>query len=214
MPMCGGILHVSTSGRYINLLYKNLVYYMEDIMNTNSNKFKVIDMVYIAMMAVLIAICSWIYIPTAVPFTLQTFAVFCTVGLLGGKRGTIAVLIYILMGMVGIPVFQGFRGGIGELFGMTGGYIIGFLFLAILYWVITQFFGSKLIPMVIAMVAGLMVCYTFGTLWFMYVYGNSVKPIGIVAALSMCVFPFVLFDLLKIALAVIITKRLSKYVQR
>lgn len=214
MPMCDGILHVSTSGRYINLLYKNLVYYMEDIMNTNSNKFKVIDMVYIAMMAVLIAICSWIYIPTAVPFTLQTFAVFCTVGLLGGKRGTIAVLIYILMGMVGIPVFQGFRGGIGELFGMTGGYIIGFLFLAILYWVITQFFGSKLIPMVIAMVAGLMVCYTFGTLWFMYVYGNSVKPIGIVAALSMCVFPFVLFDLLKIALAVIITKRLSKYVQR
>ena len=183
-------------------------------MNTNSNKFKVIDMVYIAMMAVLIAICSWIYIPTAVPFTLQTFAVFCTIGLLGGKRGTIAVLIYILMGMVGIPVFQGFRGGIGELFGMTGGYIIGFLFLAILYWVITQFFGSKLIPMVIAMVAGLMVCYTFGTLWFMYVYGNSVKPIGIVAALSMCVFPFVLFDLLKIALAVIITKRLSKYVQR
>ena len=68
---------------------------------------KTYDMVYIAVFAVLIAICSWISIPMTVPFTLQTFAVFLAVGVLGGKRGSLAVLIYILLGAVGIPVFAG-----------------------------------------------------------------------------------------------------------
>ena len=84
-------------------------------------------MVYIAVFAVLIAICSWISIPTTVPFTLQTFAVFLAVGVLGGKRGSLSVLIYILLGAVGIPVFAGFSGGFGILLGQTGGYIVGFL---------------------------------------------------------------------------------------
>ena len=82
-----------------------------------TNKFKTIDMVYIAVFAVLIAICSWISIPTTVPFTLQTFAVFLAVGVLGGKRGSLSVLIYILLGAVGIPVFAGFSGGFGNLLG-------------------------------------------------------------------------------------------------
>lgn len=97
---------------------------------------KTYDMVYIAVFAVLIAICSWISIPMTVPFTLQTFAVFLAVGVLGGKRGSLAVLIYILLGAVGIPVFAGFSGGIGQLLGNTGGYIIGFLFSALLMWLI------------------------------------------------------------------------------
>ncbi|MEI3229118.1 MAG: biotin transporter BioY [Lachnospiraceae bacterium] len=86
------------------------------------------DMVYIAIFAVLIAICSWISIPTTVPFTLQTFAVFLAVGVLGGKRGTLSILIYLLLGAIGVPVFAGFTGGIGIVLGTTGGYIIGFLF--------------------------------------------------------------------------------------
>lgn len=76
-------------------------------------------MVYIAVFAVLIAICSWISIPTTVPFTLQTFAIFLAVGVLGGKRGSLSVLIYILLGAVGIPVFAGFSGGFGTLLGST-----------------------------------------------------------------------------------------------
>ena len=82
------------------------------------------DMVYCAMFAVLIAVCSWISIPATVPFTLQTFGIFVTVGILGGKRGSVSVLIYLLLGAVGIPVFAGFKGGIGALLGTTGGYII------------------------------------------------------------------------------------------
>ena len=85
---------------------------------------KTLDMVYIALFAVLIAICSWISIPTSIPFTLQTFGIFVTVGVLGGKRGSFAVFIYLLLGAIGVPVFAGFSGGMGVLLGTTGGYII------------------------------------------------------------------------------------------
>lgn len=76
-----------------------------------SRKWKTIDMAYIALFAVLMAVCSWISIPAVVPFTLQTFGVFVAVSVLGGKRGTLAVVLYLLMGIVGLPVFAGFSGG-------------------------------------------------------------------------------------------------------
>ena len=72
---------------------------------------KLTDMILIGLFAALIAVCAQIQIPAAVPFTLQTFAIFLAVGLLGGKRGTVSVVIYILLGMVGLPVFAGFKGG-------------------------------------------------------------------------------------------------------
>ena len=78
-----------------------------------ATKTKTYDLAYIAIFAVVMAVCSWISIPMTVPFTLQTFGVFMAVGVLGGKRGTLAVLVYILLGVVGVPVFAGFSGGIG-----------------------------------------------------------------------------------------------------
>ena len=86
------------------------------------NSFSVRDMIYIALMAVVLALCSWISVPSVVPFTMQTFAVFCALLLLGGRRGFFAVLLYILLAAVGLPVLSGFRGGIGALLGPTGGY--------------------------------------------------------------------------------------------
>ena len=86
-----------------------------------ATKTKTYDLAYIAIFAVLIAICSWISIPATVPFTLQTFGVFIAAGVLGGKRGTLSVLVFILLGAVGIPVFANFSGGIGVLAGPTGG---------------------------------------------------------------------------------------------
>ena len=70
------------------------------------------DMAYIALMAVLISVCSWLSVPSVIPFTMQTFGVFCALLLLGGKRGSIAVLLYIVMGAVGLPVFSNFTGGV------------------------------------------------------------------------------------------------------
>ncbi|WP_367275955.1 biotin transporter BioY [Ruminococcus sp.] len=175
---------------------------------------KIVAMVQIALFAAIIAICSWIQIPLTVPFTLQTFAVFCTLGILGGKNGTISVLLYIILGAVGVPVFAGFSGGVGVLLGTTGGYIIGFLFTALLYWVITHFFGDKLPVMIIAMALGLVVCYAFGTAWFMLVYARTTGAVGLMTALGWCVFPFILPDCVKIALAILLAKRIPKHLVR
>ena len=84
-------------------------------MEAHKSSLSISDITLIALLTAVIAVCSWISIPAAVPFTLQTFAVFLTAGLLGGKRGTITVIVYILLGAIGVPVFSGFTGGIGHI---------------------------------------------------------------------------------------------------
>ena len=134
---------------------------------------KTYDLVYIAVFAVVMAVCSWISIPAQIPFTLQTFGVFMAVGVLGGKRGSLAVLVYILLGAIGVPVFAGFSGGLGILLNNTGGYIIGFLFSALVMWAMEKLPGKKAVMQIVSMIVGLIVCYAFGTAWFMIVYSLS-----------------------------------------
>ncbi|MCR5670192.1 MAG: biotin transporter BioY [Butyrivibrio sp.] len=174
---------------------------------------KVSDLVYIAIGAALITICSWISIPTAVPFTLQTFAVFFVLILLGGERGTVATLVYVLLGAVGVPVFAGFTGGFGILLGNTGGYIWGFLFIGLIYIVMTKFFKKSIVIKIAALVIGLAVCYAFGTAWFMHVYMKSSGEVGLLTVLGWCVFPFIIPDLLKLALAVVISKKIEPVIK-
>lgn len=172
---------------------------------------KVRDLAYIALMAALIAVCAWITVPFGpVPFTLQTFGIFAALGLLGGRRGTIAVLLYLLLGLVGLPVFAGFSAGAGALLGVTGGYLIGFLASALVYWAVTAKLGTKPLMMVLAMVLGLVVCYAFGTLWFIQVYTSGGSTTTLLGTLGMCVFPYVIPDLIKIALAMVVSKRVGK----
>ena len=179
-----------------------------------NQKMKTVDLVYIAIGAVLIAVCSWISIPTTVPFTLQTFAVFFVLSALGGKRGTMSVVIYILLGAVGIPVFAQFTSGIGILLGMTGGYIVGFIFIGLIYWLAVKLFGKKMWIEAAALVLGLIVCYAFGTFWFMHVYMQQSGAIGAATALSWCVFPFILPDLAKLALAITLARRIAPVLRR
>lgn len=174
-----------------------------------STKFRTVDMAYIAMFAVMIAVCSWISIPATVPFTLQTFGVFLAVGVLGGKRGTLAVLVYLLLGTVGVPVFAGFSGGIGCLLGTTGGYIVGFLFSALVMWLMERLLGKKPWVLALSMVLGLLVCYAFGTVWFMQVYAKTAGAIGMWTALGWCVFPYIIPDAVKIILAMVLSRRLA-----
>lgn len=177
-----------------------------------NSKFRVVDLTYMAVGAALTAVCSWISIPSTVPFTLQTFAVFCVLSLLGGKRGTVSIIIYILLGAVGMPVFAGFTGGIGILLGTTGGYIIGFILMGLLFWLAEHFFGNALPVRIVSMLAGLLVCYAFGTGWFLWVYARQSGAVGIGTALSWCVLPFILPDLAKMALAVGIAGRVKKFI--
>ena len=168
-------------------------------------------MVYAAICAALMAVCAWIAVPGPVPFTLQTFAVFLALGLLGGRWGTVSVLVYILLGAVGAPVFAGFKGGIGALFGPTGGYILGFLLSALLVWAMERYLGRGRGVLVSSMVLGLLLCYLFGTLWFMRLYTGG--PMTFWGALMACVIPYVPMDGLKLALAFLLTVRLRPHVK-
>lgn len=167
------------------------------------------QLTYTAAGAVMIAVCSWISIPAAVPFTLQTFAVFFVLSLLGGKSGTLSILVYILLGAAGIPVFSNFQAGIGVLLGNTGGYIIGFLFLGLIYRAFTKSGQACLGIRIFALVLGLAVLYAFGTLWFALVYLRSNGSASIPAVLTWCVVPFVIPDLLKMALALVLSRRIA-----
>ncbi len=177
------------------------------------------DIILVGVFAALIAVCSWISIPGPVPFTLQTFAVFLAVALLGGKRGILCVLVYLLLGLIGVPVFAGFGAGPGKLLGLTGGYLLGFLPCAGVMWAMEGAVNGKAaknrivraLLLALSMLAGLLVCYAFGTAWFVQVYAKTKGAITVAGALSMCVFPFLPFDLLKIALAVVLTDRLRRF---
>ncbi len=169
-------------------------------------------MTRIALCAALLAPCAWLSVPTQPPFTMQTFGVFLTLLLLGAKDGTIAIGLYILLGALGVPVFSGFNGGMGALMGPTGGYIVGFLLICLIFGLLCGK-GAGLWLKALALLLGLAVCYAFGTLWFVKVYGDMKGPISTLSALSMCVFPFIVPDLAKLALALWARKRLEKYRQ-
>lgn len=167
------------------------------------------DMALVPVFSVLIAVCAWVSIPAPVPFTMQTFGVFFTLVLLGGKRGVWAVAVYLLLGAIGVPVFAGFAGGPGVLLGMTGGYLMGFLLVALTYWLMTALLGERLWVAVAALSVGLLLCYVFGTAWFLMASGKTGNPMGLTAALGYCVLPFLLPDGVKLALALALGRKLK-----
>lgn len=167
---------------------------------------------YIAMMAVLICACSWITVPFVVPFTMQTFAVFCSLLLLGGRRGTAAIGLYVLMGAIGLPVFSGFRGGIGHLIGPTGGYIIGFIFSGIVYILLEPLIKKGKAFRWAILGTGLLLCYLIGTLWFVAAYSNDGVRYGFMNALIVCVAPYVVPDCIKMAFAVFLCDRIGHHI--
>ncbi|MCC8121823.1 MAG: biotin transporter BioY, partial [Oscillospiraceae bacterium] len=114
----------------------------------------------------------------------------------------------------GVPVFAQFTGGLGSLLGSTGGYIVGFLFIALVMWAGERLLGEKLWVRIVSMVLGLALCYAFGTAWFMAVYARTTGAIGLLTALGWCVFPFIPFDLLKMALAIALSQVLRPHVPR
>ena len=163
------------------------------------------DMACIALSTSFISVCAWISVPATVPFTMQTFAVFLCASVFGARRGVAAVALYVLLGAIGLPVFAGFQGGFGTLFGATGGYITGFLPAGLIAGWKSEG-RSRTIVDIIYMAIALIVCYAFGTLWYSLVYVGSISGVG--AALAMCVIPYIIPDALKIALAAAIAPRL------
>ena len=169
------------------------------------------NMARCALFAALMCLCAWVSLPFGQnPITLQTFALFLTLELLGGKYGSLVCLIYLLLGAAGLPVFSGFRGGLGMLLGSTGGYLWGFLLCALVYWLITGLFGSRFC--LVACLAGLLLCYALGTTWFYWVYLQVGSSLSIGFVVLKCVIPYILPDLLKLFLALALAKKLNRFV--
>ena len=183
----------------------------EKKLNRRGTYSKTYEMVYTAVFVVLITMCAWITIPFGiVPVTMQTFAVFLTMGLLGGRRGTMAIFIYLLMGCIGLPVFSGFQAGVGVLLGQTGGYLIGFLLIGASMWVFENLGKKNRYWQLAGMIVGQLLCYSFGTVWYMVMYMNSVEIVSLGTVLGVCVVPFIIPDIIKIGLAHLLTKRLLR----
>ena len=169
---------------------------------------KIRDMALCGLFAAILAICAWISVPVLeIAFTMQTFGVALCLCLLGGKRGTLCITVYLLLGLVGAPVFSGFRGGVGALLGATGGYTIGFLLFGLVYWL-----TAGKIPEAVALALGMLACYGVGTAWFYWVYLQGGNAVGIGTVLIKCVLPYLLPDAAKLSLALILAGRLKKRV--
>jgi len=171
---------------------------------------KTLNLVQIPLMTVIIILCSWITIPLPIPLTFQTFGIYCALLLLGGKAGTLSLLLYILLGTAGLPVFSGFSAGMGHLIAPTGGYIWGFLLCAVFY-LCTEKIADKSTPLQILILSvGTLLCYTAGTLWFVFSIFTSHS---LWQAAVICVFPFIIPDLLKILFATYISKKLKPLIR-
>jgi biotin transport system substrate-specific component len=186
---------------------------------TTKNRAFIYDMVLISISAALITVCSWISIPLGpVPFTLQTLGILAVMLTTGGRRGTIAILVYLALGAVGVPVFAGFKGGIASFAGPTGGFLVGFLISALVYWLLEKLILKKLMKTpvktwIFGMLAFLIfevIMYIVGVIWFMTVYAAQTGPVGLATVMGWCVIPFIIPDIVKMVVAVLIGERASK----
>ena len=172
------------------------------------------ELTLIALMAALICVAGPLTIPIGpVPLSLTTFTIYLSSAILGWKRAPIAVLIYLLIGSLGIPVFSGFSAGFQKLAGMTGGYLVGYLPCALISGIpVSGPFAEKkqekafwLFP--VFMVIGTIVLYILGTAWFMFQTGNT-----LIASLILCVIPFLPGDAFKILAASLVSRPIRKMI--
>ncbi len=138
-----------------------------------------------------------------VPISMGFLAIYFVVSVLGLKLGTLSVIIYILLGLAGLPVFTGFMGGPGKLFGPTGGYIIGYIFMAPICGFFVDRWGKKLPLCFLGMVLGSAVCYFFGSIWLSY---QSSYPL--LQAFAVGVLPYIIPDLIKLVVAMAVGTQL------
>ena len=163
------------------------------------NKSTTYNLILSALGAALITVGAFISLTVmAVPFTLQTLMIFAVLMTIGGKRGLVSIVCYILLGAVGLPVFSGFKGGISVLMGPTGGFIIGFIVMGIVYYLLAdKVFAAD------SKERGKRI-----------VYASQTGPVGVWAALTMCVIPFIIPDLVKLAAAVAVSEACRGVIKR
>ena len=170
----------------------------------------------VSLFAALLCVSSYIILPIGpVPVTLQIFFIVLTGAVLGPRMGALSVVIWILLGIFGLPVFAGGKAGPMVLLGPTGGYLPGFVICAWIIGIMTQSQTSSRVRIGAAMVVGMTVAYAIGLIGFMASFAFFLqKPMTVQQALAIAVYPFVLFDLAKIFLAAWLTPILWTALQR
>ena len=170
------------------------------------------EMIIISLMTAILCILGPITLPipvSPVPISLVTFMIYLSVYIVGMRYATISCLLYLLIGFVGLPVFSGFIGGVGRMFGPTGGYIIGYVFMSVISGFFIDRWITKRVLHIVGMMLGTIICYLFGTIWLSIQAGMSFY-----AALGAGVVPFLIGDSIKIIMAVIIGPLMKKRLKK
>lgn len=187
---------------------------MEEKVMAKKETFSTINMVMMALFAAITCVLAPLAVPIGpVPISLTNLVIYISLYVLGWKRGTITYIVYLLIGLVGLPVFSGFEGGIGKFAGPTGGYLVGFILMSVICGIFIERW-HEVSPVhvtlnMLGMILGTVAAYAFGTAWFCLSTGT-----GVVAALSLCVFPFIIGDLIKMAIAVSVGPVIGKQMKR
>ena len=168
--------------------------------------------IFSALCTVFLVLSAWITVPSAVPFTMQTFAVAFFSAFLGAKSTVMAITSYILLGIFGLPVFSGFQSGAATIFGATGGYTLGFIPFSMIAGTLYKKLGKSFISAFFSMLSGLIACYIAGTLWYAFIYLDNFS--GIKYILSVCVLPFIIPDILKLSLAAVLVGKAERIIKR
>jgi|GEM_PF-22873 len=171
-----------------------------------SKKVTIYQLTFMAMMAAVTCILGPLSVPIGqIPISLTNLVIYFTVFVLGIWAGTGSYGIYLLLGAVGLPVFSGFAGGLGKLLGPTGGYLIGFIFMALIGGAVIELSHRNIFLTMLGWVVGTAVAYAFGTVWFVYLMKCSVTY-----ALTVCVYPFIGFDIVKICKLILCKPKLTE----
>ncbi len=168
--------------------------------------------VYSALSTCFIVVCSLIAIPAVVPITLQTFAIFLIALTFNLKVSLISLSAYLILGIIGLPVFSNFSAGFQAIVGPTGGYLLGFYLLVFSVALFKKIISKKYVNGLIGGLFGLVLLYLFGTAWYLLIYLRS-SLASFLSALYVCVLPFIVGDILKLLLAVAICERLKKIIK-
>ena len=172
----------------------------------NTKKLSTRQLTLIGVMTAVICVLGPLSLPIGiVPISLTNLVIYFAIYALGGKRGTLSYIVYLFIGLVGLPVFSGFSSGFPKLFGPTGGYLIGFIFMAFISGIFIDKFSNKIYMCLLGMVLGTIVTYIFGTAWLAYE-----AHIGFTKALAVGVLPFIPGDIIKIIIASLIGPQIKK----
>lgn len=171
---------------------------------------KIKNIVLTGLLTALLCVISPIAIPLpgGVGVSLSIFMVLLITYVAGVKRGLVCCLLYLLIGAVGLPVFSGFQGGLGKLIGPTGGYLVGYVAIVLVAGLFMRIGRRKQFWVLLGSLLGVAVCYMLGNFWYMY----TVK-VSFYQALSVCVLPFIIFDIIKIVLVCITGPIIKKHIK-